>query len=330
MAQIVTILLAVTAWMSLFSLPAERVLFRPDTYRLAISSLQTEDWMLDTLVEVSQGSAAQNESPMVESDLLRQEMSRLLPVGWAEDQLNSLVGQALAFVNFEQESLTLMLDLSVVKEALTSHSREIAAAVMESWPQCSAEMLLQMGIDALSSSLTELPYCKPPDFLLPVVEQMASAAVQASASLLPERLNLAAFVGWDQEPGWFAAYRIIRQAFQWGPPLFFFLLALLALLTFRRPVVLSHQTGQALFAAGVVSLILGVVIALFLVNLAGGFDAVSAALSAGASNLPRALISRVLLRWLISHSIWALLAILLGFALTMSPMLLAGRRPVIR
>lgn len=247
----------------LFALPAEYILFNPQSYKDELNRLDVYE-SFPLLIGETLADSSDTLLPGLGDRLLTvldrshyQQVTRLLfPPEWVRAQAESLIDQFWAFFNFQSPRLTLQVDFRPVKERLTGENLAIVQTIVAVLPPCEAGDLFQYGLDTLQGKPAELPLCQPPEGMVDVTNNVLSTALRQAAALLPESLDLAGMAaltkmipltggaaGDGQTSTAWALYRAFRVATPWLP--------LLALILFVAVIFSARRTRRgAIFWSG--------------------------------------------------------------------------------
>lgn len=247
---------------AIFVVPVERVLFQPATYNQAVAAQQPDRRMVEIFADLVTREPDELDPQMVRSveTMSRAELEDLfasvLPVGWAQNQSNRVVEGLLAYLNGRQSELSMPVDMTPLKNSLDAHSQEMAVGIVASWPPCTAETLLQMGVDAINGALTEIPYCHPGEVLRPLVERLMSGSIRFTASSLPAAIDLAGAFPQAGRPGWWVFYRLVRSVILVSPQIALFFVVLILVLSGVQSSGAWRAIGQAFLLASLAAVVL--------------------------------------------------------------------------
>jgi hypothetical protein len=126
-------------------------------------------------------------------------ISALLPPAELEAVTDEFLDSLFAYLNMRSDSVT--LSLRSIKQNLAGDGGARAISqILQAQPDCTAEQLLQMGMDALSTDQGMI-LCKPPEELMGLVMPLAEAQLQVVSRSLPDDLPIiAAGQGEDIRP----------------------------------------------------------------------------------------------------------------------------------
>jgi hypothetical protein len=266
----------------LFALPAEGILFNPDSYKQALAGqdiyqqmpLLLGDLLAQNSNQVIPGSGDQILSALqgAKYDTV---MREIFPAAWVQVQSEGLIDQFWAYFNFRAPEFHLLVDLRPVKEHLNGPGApRIVSTIVEGLPACSAQDLLDYTLQALQGEAKGLPLCRPPEQFLGLANQAVSFVVGGAAGLMPDQLDLASGLNLVRVLGGsrlgqtrgrsFAVYRVFRQVDPYLPWLTLACLGLLiwaAWRTERGPVFWS---GAALILPGLAAFFIALVLGAWL------------------------------------------------------------------
>ena len=89
----------------------------------------------------------------------------LIPRGWAQEQVTSMLTDLYAWFDNDQPRPALSLDIGAVKERLmTGGAQELVALLVDSWPDCTPEQIEQLRGQIFGSpEFPEELMCRPPE-----------------------------------------------------------------------------------------------------------------------------------------------------------------------
>jgi hypothetical protein len=203
------------------ALPAEYILFEPETY---LSALQEGGFYQDYpgLMLNFVGAGGDLFVPGMGQTLLgflqvqnaEKALRFLFPEDWVRAQMENGMRRFWAYSNFEARELDLVLDFRPVKSRLISgEAKMLISAAMAGWPACSAEDILRIGILLIKGEVNALPHCRPPAMLENGMLGGLQLGLGTFANTLPDQVQLLARrTGEPQAP-----YRTFRAGLRLAP-----------------------------------------------------------------------------------------------------------------
>lgn len=207
----------------------------------------------------------------------------LIPRGWAQDQLSRLMRDLYGWFDDDDPRPELTLDIGPVKERLLSGgAREVVALVLDSWPACSPDQLLQLGRDGAGwENLPDDLQCSPPEPMRSAMLEQGALLIQRQFQPLPTVIPL----GDSSNPSGIEdagrlkqGIRLVRALARWGWLIPLSTLGLITAVAARSWPQLLRWWGGPLAGAGVGGL--------FLLLGAGALTRRMAVRVAGVSQLP--------------------------------------------
>lgn len=190
----------------------------------------------------------------------------LLPPNWAGDQITSGLERLYAWVDNDQITPSLVIDLRPLKGSLlTGGAERLVETIVDSWPTCSLDQVNQMNATAASTGEAPLLYCEPPEPFRSVLTLTASDAIFEMVRQMPDELPLPGQSGANPtaDPAGIMAFkeqiRMVRVLAQWGWILPLSLLGLIMALVIRSWRSLSRWWGIPLLLGGLLSFLLLIV-----------------------------------------------------------------------
>lgn len=204
LAGICAFLFVVSGFVAILLVNVERKTFSSETYKQAFK----QQGLYDDAAGLFTGAVmtyAQESGSMLGlvSVLDRAELevviSALLPPAELEAVTDEFLDSVFAYLNMQSDSVT--LSLRPIKQNLIGEGGGRAISqILQAQPDCTAEQLLQMGMDALSAN-QGMSLCKPPEEFMGLVTPLAEAQLQVVSRSLPDDLPvIAAGQGEDFRP----------------------------------------------------------------------------------------------------------------------------------
>lgn len=262
-----------TALAAILTYPAERILFNPAPYKQALAEQAVSEQFPLYLGQIIQGEgnllffgSGSQILGVLERSHYDAVIRLIFPGDWVQAQAEALIDQFWAFFNFQTPRFHLLVDFTPVKARLNGpETPQIAAEIVQTFPPCQAQDLLNFGQQLFQGQVDHLPLCKPPDVLLGAANLAMSETLRSTALVMPDQLDLAALLRLPEALGgtrisaaWslgFGVYRVARQVDRVMPWLALVLLALVGWLargTDRGP---AFWVGTALILPGIASLL---------------------------------------------------------------------------
>ena len=186
----------------------------------------------------------------------QQVLDALIPPRWAQEELESAVRQAYAWLDSEAPYPTVILDMRPVKvHLLDSAVQSAVVRVMESWPDCTGEMLTEFAASLLAGE-AEMVYCRPPGALGELLAGFLTTGLTSGVQSLPAEL---VFTPGSERPGQMLELKqdlvTWRSIGRWGWLLPIGMLLLILALVVRSLPEWGRWWGWPLLAAGALSLV---------------------------------------------------------------------------
>jgi len=265
-------IIAVLVFTAMLSFSVNQVFLNPLTYidMLEKAGLyETVPEELANWLSASGGTGLAGSSEL-SSSLSRENYAEILnevmSAQWLREQVDGAVLQVFTQLALNAPEPVIEVDLSRMNSSLVGSTGALTSRVLFSWPACTEIDIQAVMEKMLTGTLAGLPFCRPPEPLLSMVDQMVSQMVQAAVLALPGKLVLA---GAGSEALWrlddnqisfwrkmCRFYRLGRTAFPLAGLGVFAAGLVMVLLTFRRPQDLLVWSGTALAVAGM--LLLGI------------------------------------------------------------------------
>jgi hypothetical protein len=262
-------------------LPSEAVLFQPYSYQRALKNQNFYQHFPDLLAQSILQNKTQANSTGINSqeisylnqDRLSQILSSIFNSEWVQAQTDGIIQNFWDYFNFQRNDLSLQIDTRDIKARLSgAEGTAIAHQIVQSWPDCTAEDIGKIMGQVISGQLQGVPVCRPPEAVRPAFEQIVQASLSTLAGSMPDQIDLSGSLKGESAlpggaPWWqvFQWYTIFRWLLRLTPVFALFILLWMVLLAIRSLPDLLHGTGQPLFIAGLMGVVLALV-GLFIVN----------------------------------------------------------------
>ena len=270
-ALLISLVIVAGLFLSLFTMPVELIFFNPQSYSAV---LQKEDYtqtlpgiLSDVLVyQTAQSGSTAGVNFVPYKDIVSPIFAAHISAETVQGTFDTAVSQTLSYLNFKIPTSDMKINISAVKDELSSSSMAITSEFLAALPNCTDNELAGLNTAAVSSA-ADLPACKPDSKNLAFFSQMWNKAFEDSFNGLPSSVALTAMFPVDESltDSIFYKYSLVRWGFRLLPVLSIILLILIAALLRKQRKVMWKWTGWLLMIVSVVTLI-GLVILLI------GFD----------------------------------------------------------
>jgi hypothetical protein len=262
-----SIMLAVCLIPAIINTSINQTLFKADFYSTVLKKTNFYDQMPVILGEtvMASGSTALQGSLLagLDQEQFKWLMTSLLPSGWIEVETEAAMASVVDFMNFETDSLSIIVDLQPIKDHLASaEGKQAVINLLDNLPDCSFDQLTQIMI-AVQSGQGEFALCRPPlsglfniDIILDPVIDSFSASLPA-AIILPPAGQAGIIENLVKSPV-FQIYKKLRSTLSLFPWICLMLSLLIILLSIRSIRWLTGALGFPLIFASVASALAGV------------------------------------------------------------------------
>ena len=270
-ALLLSIIFAVSLFLSFFALPVELVFFNTQSYYTLLEKEEYSDVFPGILsqavvIQASESSELYKNELITNLDSISSIISHKIPDEMVQSTFNEVIDQMFAYLNFKIPTTDMKIDIAELKAFLTSESQDIALEYLDSLPNCSSSDV--EGLDE-SAELTaaDLPACQPTGKTLGLFETAWAKAFEDIFNSLPASISLSKVVSLEQNLSdrSFTYYSMMRWAFRMLPIISIILLTFTAVLLRKKRSVMWRWCGRLLVIVCAITLI-GLVILLI------GFD----------------------------------------------------------
>jgi hypothetical protein len=263
---------------SVFTIPSEAYLFRPDPYQQAIRNQQFfqsfPGWMAELVVEGDlQGMedmppALQN----LQYEEYEQMLRAVLPPQWLAAEIDAVIEEFWEYMNFQTNQLSLVINLDEPKNRLVGPGSDVVVqTIMNTWPECTPTELQGILQDMETGAAGSMPLCRPPLEYRPAFVETVRSGLQIFSTMLPDRISLVELLEIVEETGevrglrfsdLFDTYRTLRGVMRISPLIMAVLMLLIGLFAIGRPRAFLTGWGGPLLIGGIVGMVIAVVLGL--------------------------------------------------------------------
>ena len=192
----------------------------------------------DAIITNSQGSLAYSPLSWLSREQTEEFVKAVIPAEWVKQQTEIVLQSVMSFVNLQQDSLFVVIDLQAVKDNLTGPAgKQAVMNLLTGLPECSMEQL-NLIIVAVQSGQTGFELCNPPvnellllDMVLdPIMKEIADAV--PPSIILPTNEQAQIILNLTQSPA-FQVYRYARTGLAVLPWVCLILILLIVILGWR-------------------------------------------------------------------------------------------------
>jgi len=265
LAGLLSIILFFVLFLSLYTLPAELVLFNNQSYYQILETPDNIQQMQNVITEIVSKRFNEIEvgyvlPPIFSNPAIIDQISKNLTTEkWIKGELKSITDQVLAFLNFRTPYNKVEVDLTEIKQNALNASDSIAADILSLLPHCKPSDLKQLENNQLS--IVDIPACRPPSSLEPEILPVIEWAIEDFAASLPSSFEFVSLFSKQEASGVsqlsinFYYYSISRWVFRLLPIIAILFLSFIAILLKNSRTVMLRWCGRLLFITSVVSLL---------------------------------------------------------------------------
>jgi len=193
LAGVCAFLFVVSGFAAILLANAERKAFSPETYKQAFKQQGLYDDAAGVFTGTVMTYAEEADSilgliSVLDRNELEVVISALLPPAELETVTDGFLDSVFNYLDMQTDSVT--ISLRSIKQNLAGEGGARAISqILQAQPDCTAEQLLQMGMDALSSDQGMI-LCKPPEEMMGLVMPLAEAQLQLVSRSLPDELPI--------------------------------------------------------------------------------------------------------------------------------------------
>jgi hypothetical protein len=276
--MVLAVILMFAAIPSVFTIPSELFLFRPEPYQQAMLSQQFYQsfpgWMAELVVEGDM--QGMEEMPAALQNLQYEEYERMLrailPPQWVAVEIEAVIDKYWAFMNFETNELELMIDLQEPKSRLTGPGSDVVVqTIMNTWPECTPNELQGILQDMEVGAAGSMPLCRPPLEYRPAFVETVRSGLLIFSTMLPNQISLVELLEIVEETGemrgvrfseLFDTYRTLRGMMRIAPLVMAITMLLIGLAAIGRPRAFLTGWGGPLLIGGIIGMVIAVALGL--------------------------------------------------------------------
>jgi hypothetical protein len=276
--MVLAVILMFAAIPSVFTIPSELFLFRPEPYQQAMRSQQFYQsfpgWMAELVVEGDM--QGMEEMPPALQNLQFEEYERMLravlPPQWVALEIDAVIDEFWAFMNFETNELELVIDLQEPKSRLTGPGSDVVVqTIMNTWPECTPNELQGILQDMEVGAAGSMPLCRPPLEYRPAFIETVRSGLLIFSTMLPNQISLVELLEIVEETGemrgvrfseLFGTYRSLRGILRIAPLAMAITMLLIGLAAIGRPRAFLTGWGGPLLIGGIIGMVIAVALGL--------------------------------------------------------------------
>ncbi len=262
-AILLTIVVAPSLLISLFTIPFEFVVFESASYYSVLEDDQYKNEfprVISVIITDQLLTANENSTPAIleNKESLNSILVNYLPDEWVNGIFKDVIDQVIAYLNFKTPYTSIEIDINELKNALIVNSSSISEKYLVSLGNCTVEENSEL-VDKETIDFYALPFCKPSEKNTKNVSGALSMMIEDKVNQLPASVNLLGVIPGGMILGekTFYYYSIARWIFRLLPFATLLLLILLAYLLRNNKKIMRKWSG----------IILTVIPALILISL---------------------------------------------------------------
>jgi len=189
-----TILLTVCLILLIYGLSLDQTIFRDDFIIEQIEKQNFYDEVPNMISEVMNAEIRKSEMASQYAWLSRDQMttfvSSILPPDWIRQQTESVIRSFISYIEFEQETLSILIDTQPVKQNLMgSAGKQAFLSLLSGLPDCTTEQMLIIG-QSIETGQTSFDLCNPPETLLPLLDFVLDPTLAEIANYIPASVQI--------------------------------------------------------------------------------------------------------------------------------------------
>ena len=127
----------------------------------------------------------------LEPDEVDRVLDLLIPPEWARSQVSGILTGLYEWMDNEQLSPSLQLDVRPIQQGLLSGgAARLVETILDSWPACTVEQLDELGLAASVGGEVPIQYCEPPEPHRTQISELATEGLIEAARAMPPQIDL--------------------------------------------------------------------------------------------------------------------------------------------
>jgi len=235
-AILLTIVVAPSLLISLFTIPFEFVVFESASYYSVLEDDQYKNEfprVISVIITDQLLTANENSTPAIleNKESLNSILVNYLPDEWVNGIFKDVIDQVIAYLNFKTPYTSIEININELKNALIVNSSSISEKYLVSLGNCTVEENSEL-VEKETIDFYALPFCKPSEKNTKKVSGALSMMIEDKVNQLPASVNLLGVIPGGMILGekTFYYYSIARWIFRLLPFATLLLLILLAYL----------------------------------------------------------------------------------------------------
>lgn len=253
-AILLTVIIAPSLLISLFTVPFEFVIFESASYYSILEDDEYKDKfpsVISAIIMDQLLTADENNPPAIleNKESLNSILVNYLPDEWVNGILKEIIDQVIAYLNFKTPYTSIEIDIKELKNALIVNSSSISEKYLLSLDNCTVEENSEL-VGKETIDFYALPFCKPSEKNIKIVSSALSMMIEDKVNQLPASVNMLGVIPGGMILGerTFYYYSITRWIFRLLPFATLLLLILLAYLLRDNRKIMRKWSGIILTA----------------------------------------------------------------------------------
>ncbi len=264
-----SILLTACLVLLIYGLSLDQTVFRED---FLIGQIEKQDFYNDVPGMISElmnteirNSEMASQYIWLSQEQLTSFVSSILPPDWIRQQTESVIRSVISYIEFEQETLSILIDTQPVKQNIMGPAgKQAFLSLLSGLPDCTTEQMLMIGL-AIETGQTNFDLCNPPENILPLLDFVLDPILAEIANDIPASVQI-------PPPGQSSSLQLVEQSsiirtlrgFQAGfgllPWAAGFFVLLIAVISWRSLRLMMSGLSFSFIFAGVAGILPGAII----------------------------------------------------------------------
>ena len=221
----------------------------------AILPVMIADTVATAIVKNQSSDLGIQFTSILTQEQIEQFAASIIPAGWTEAQINTIIKAAQDYLNYKSDSLSIRIDLQPIRDNLTSPAgRQNLLTMFSSLPECSFEQLALI-LSILQTGEGELVMCYPSAVDPSMLDLLIQPIVESVVQMIPAEI---VFPSGAQIERWnyftsspvIKTLRRLQQGMQFAPWICLILVLLIVLVSNRSMRWMLAGFGLPLVFAG--------------------------------------------------------------------------------
>ncbi len=208
-SYLLRILLVITIIAGIYYYPVEKLLFTKEFYVRIFETENTyqkitafsQGILMDKVGDLSMlfGKMESGVESVFDQTAIQEFFQSLISEEWVKEQVDSATGVIIDYLNYQNDEINLVVDLTGMKRSITGESgKSFIEESINKLPDCKLSDLIQFGTQIFSGGSSQIPLCKPPEQLMSIVYGLMDGIIGKAINPIPDTIDLSDYINTDE------------------------------------------------------------------------------------------------------------------------------------